>query len=1681
MTQTIFDVHERVLGDYRDFVRSFMQIADGRARQFIEQALVEEECLWPEPLLQISPAYQRAESVQELATRGWLEDQTAAIFRTRDKRPLRLYRHQLEAVERAARGESFIVTSGTGSGKSFCYFIPIIDCIVRQPEADRPVAVIVYPMNALANSQLAALEELARNYAANTGREFPVRFARYTGESSEEDRRQIRSDPPHIVLTNYMMLELMMVRPEDRGLLAAGKGRLFLVFDELHTYRGRQGADVAMLVRRLRARMRRQPVIHIGTSATMVAHKRATRDERRQAVAEFASRFFGHAIGPEGVIEETLEAITVGGRPTVEEVKAALSGPLPADREAFGRHGLVRWLEFALGVEEEEGGRLRRRAPRSLSEAARELSELAGLELELCRQKLREVLLRGLGLGPADTAPLLPFKLHQFISQGRTVYATLEDPAQRRFSLEAPSSDEGGAIWAPVRFCRTCGQDHYRVAKVQDSFRALPPQAEDLLEEGMAGYLTPEFPDFPELADIIPTEWYDRQGRLSRTWRDRVPQRVWVRPDGTFCQEEVEGACAMWWQGEKFWLCLRCGEYYTDREGEYAKLATLSTEGRSSATTVLASAVLRHAEKTMALRPKLLTFSDNRQDASLQAGHFNDFVQVAVLRAGLYQALLRRGTLRFDCLAREVVPCMGLELSAIAQNPNLDPTSPAAQQVWQTFEELTEYRLYEDLRRGWRVLQPNLEDVGLLRIEYDGIADLADRDGAFQNLPGLAERSPPERREVLRAVLDSFRKTLAICAPVLEEARQQQLRRRAEQLLSEFWGLDADNPGMRKGAIMLRPGTAPRMPVGPSLRLTARSLVGRYLQAALDLSPQDVETLLEGLLALLVGQGMVRELHRFEDHRCYQLDASCLRWCLGDGRSPPPDPLWTRRKTAASPPVNRFFQRFYQEAAGELAKLEAREHTAQVVAPGERERRERRFRGEEAPPLPYLVCSPTLELGIDIADLDAVHLRNTPPTPANYAQRSGRAGRQGQPGLIVAYCGAYSPHDQYFFRNRAEMVAGSVRAPRLELASEALIRAHVHAEWLAQVGLPLRRSAEEVIDIDQLNALPLRESVQPQLHLGEQALAELRGRLDAILSADREELVRSGWFDVQGEWLERTIHEAPQAFDRAFDRWRELYRAASAQLQQAQQRMWSRDRQEQERGRREQDEALRQRNLLLQQEVAREEADFYPYRYLASEGFLPGYNFPALPVRAWVPRGNQGEFISRPRFLAVREFGPENLVYHEGTKWAVVRFLTPPGGLQQRRMEKKLCGTCSAFAECDEDLCPVCQMRLDAGNSTLVTLLEMPNVAVRRRERITCNEEERVRRGYRLQMAYRFARAQQGQRVIIAAVPDRLELQYGPAATVLVVNHGWRTQRTEGFLLDTESRELVSQPQTEPPIPGNQHNRQRVRLCVQDTHNLLRLRLLEQGLHEDPTFETSLMYALERAIEQLYQLEEAELVAEAVGENQGRAMVFYEAAEGGAGVLRRLVEEPGALAEVAREALHMLHFDPDTGDDLAREPHAACYECLLSFSNQLSGSFLNRHSVREFLRQLMQAHVELRYGKRSRQEHYQWLRSLTDSRSELERRLLELLLNGGYLLPDEAQRAIAEPACIPDFFYEPNVCVFCDGSVHDQPEQRARDAQVRQQLRAAGYRVIAIRHDEDLQRQLARYPEVFSAGRTSAD
>lgn len=308
----VFEFRGKLVSDYAAFTRSFTRIHAQDIQAFVNEAYNSGR-YWPAPLVQVNPNFKSGGTVEGLVGQGGLHAECAHIFRAGKNAAsagvsLTLFKHQEEAISFAQSGESYVLTTGTGSGKSLAYFIPVVDAILKAKAVDptpRTRAIIIYPMNALANSQL---EELGK-FLADYGDHPPVTYGRYTGQESDEERQRLAANPPDILLTNFMMLELLMTRQDDKdkAVIRNAKGLRFLVLDELHTYRGRQGADVALLVRRVRESLADQ-LQCIGTSATMATE--GSEQEKNTKVAEVASRLFGVPLAAANVITETLQRVT---------------------------------------------------------------------------------------------------------------------------------------------------------------------------------------------------------------------------------------------------------------------------------------------------------------------------------------------------------------------------------------------------------------------------------------------------------------------------------------------------------------------------------------------------------------------------------------------------------------------------------------------------------------------------------------------------------------------------------------------------------------------------------------------------------------------------------------------------------------------------------------------------------------------------------------------------------------------------------------------------------------------------------------------------------------------------------------------------------------------------------------------------------------------------------------------------------------------------------------------------------------------------------------------------------------------------------------------------------------------------------------------------------------------------
>jgi len=1719
----VFDLRDQLIEDYSRFVRSFINIRDERIADYVDREL-QDGALWPEPLIQLNPAFEPGETVDELVSSGVIHSECGRIFRIKDAsneqgRPLRLHRHQADAIKIAVEGRDYVLTTGTGSGKSLAFIIPAVNHVLQNGPGRGIQAIIVYPMNALANSQVGELEKFVNfGYPNQRG---PVTFRRYTGQESDDEKNEIVANPPDILLTNYVMLELILTRPQEANLVRAAQGLRFLVLDELHTYRGRQGADVAMLVRRTREAMGAQTMQCVGTSATLAST--GSWEDQQIEVSKAASLLFGSTVPPENVIGETLRRITADEDIETDEfisrLRERLENSSPTDFHRFTHDPLSIWIETTLGVKREQSnGRLVRQTPSSIrgtNGVATQLAEKTGVSQDRCVSAIQDALIAGFQLSHPDTGlPVFAFRIHQFVSRGDTVYASPEPEFTRYITLHGQQfvPDDRNRVLLPLVFCRECGQEYYSVwrgdASEDHMVRFTPRDFNDRAaeEDADAGYIyICEENPWPEEGSEefirrLPDDWLDEAGRVVRRRREHLPRTIQVQPNG------VQGGevTTAWFVPAPFRFCLHCGVSYGFRQrSDFQKLSALGSEGRSTATTILSLSAIRHLKEfpVHETAKKLLSFTDNRQDASLQAGHFNDFIEVGLIRSALYRATQAAGDngLSHDQLAQKVFDALALPFEQYAQDATI--RGLAREETHRVLRDVLGYRLYRDLKRGWRIMAPNLEQVGLLKIEYPYLEEACRDAEIWPNChPALANASHESRYEIASVLLDFMRRELAVKVDYLTQSYQEGLLQRSRQRLQPPWGLD-ENEQVRDmiHASVLFPRTRRQNDYGGDIFLSPQSGYGQYLRrspvarehgARLNLA--DTEQILRELLDRLRLHGLIevaREAGQ-EDNEPpgYQVNAAAMVWKAGDGTCGYHDPIRRPTQSEQGTQTNEFFVEYYRSLAQETMGIEAREHTAQVPC-AQREDREARFREGS---LPILFCSPTMELGIDIAQLNAVNMRNVPPTPANYAQRSGRAGRSGQPALVFTYCSAGSPHDQYFFKRPEQMVSGAVSPPQVDLTNEDLIRAHVHAVWLAQAGLGLGTSLKELLDIrgddppmtlldhvrDAVNADPPKQRAEE--------------RASTILESIRDQLAQSDWYTPG--WLHEVVSHIPISFEQACERWRSLYMSALRQAQKQDRVIRDASRPASDRA---QAEQLR-RNAEAQLRLLTEsqnliQSDFYSYRYFASEGFLPGYNFPRLPLSAYIPgrrfRRGKDEFLSRPRFLAISEFGPRSIIYHEGSRYIINQVILPARDTEELQTSAaKVCPSCGYLhPHADSqprDLCERCGTQLQA---PIRQLFRLENVVTKRRDQISCDEEERLRLGYEIKTVVRFAeRGGQPSCRVAKVKRDGQEvalLYFGNAATLWRINLGWTRRRDRdqhGFILDIE-RGYWQRHQADLDDNGDPMTPRTTRVIpyVEDRKNCL---IVEFSRHLDERVMATLQAAIKNAIQACYELETSELAAEPLPDRDNRrAILLYEAAEGGVGVLRRVVDDLGAVSRIARAALELCHFNPDTGEDLRRAPtakencEAACYDCLMSYTNQMDHQLLDRQLIKDLLMELSACNVETSPAPRPRAAHLQGLINL--SGSQLERDWLQLLEDRNLRLPSHAQSLVEECRTRPDFLYkEQQVAVYVDGPPHDYPDRQERDRQQTNCMEDAGWTVIRFGHRDNWESIVEHYPSVFGDG-----
>lgn len=1653
-----FQVLRRVQEDYKAYVQTFQQIQNPDIREWVLQRIENGTLLWKPPYVELSRPFARGERLEDLVTEGLLHPGVLPVLRTDPSNPesevIHPYRHQTEAIRKVLTGKNVIVATGTGSGKSFSFGIPIISNVLkRKEEGVRGIqAVIVYPMNALANSQY---DDFARRLHG-TG----VRLALYTGDTANSpqaalnryveatgrqhpydsevlSREEIQHNPPDILMTNYVMLELLLTRFEDRKLFSKQGVLQFLVLDEVHTYSGSRGADVAALIRRIKQHTGTNGNLRcIGTSATVESGNGV---DASQAIARFATDLFGEPFNPADVVTETY-------------------APLPKSLDAED----LRLIEAMV-----------QRGPRSINEICREV-HMDNEEVE------RWLSLKG-----------MPPKLHAYFSQGRAIAACLDphhphlnDRGERECPVCAETDDSKPTFM--MVFCRSCGQEFYSVDL--DRYGNLTSAELDSPDAGgRAGYLL--LKEWDEQANPLPDEWLTPVNRqVSRRYQDVVPEHGVLCPicgkyypnrdDGVRRPECSHHLIPAIFIPAPFLFCPSCGIVHDRRSREFNKLFTFGSVGRSTATDVLISAQIRELPRS---QRKVIAFSDNRQDTALQAAHMNSLHFRFTFRRTLYQTLREHGAAVGAGKSLDLMG-IGLAMFKVQEKEGLLPSYERTERRYgrdphgdERYQQYLTFLTLQELRGTHRRTHQNLEDVGLLRVSYIGLDEFAADDSVWADIPEMADLSPELREDLLQGFLDLIRKRQAIRHPIIinpSTFRTDVLQRLNDDILhhdEEFRGpigYSDDAPEDRRYRVYRFTGT--------------NTQLNTWVRRVLGISTSDANRVIEQLVELMSRPKI--EFLTYETvksnrtpYRLYMIPSDLIRLEYDDSPNQMICPRCLtvhrfhevnictsstcRTKLTRRDITHNYFREMYSLPMHEANPVRAEEHSGQVKGE-DRRKIELNFRDPDNP-LNVLVCTPTMELGIDIGHLSAVTLRNVPPSPSNYAQRAGRAGRSGQPSLISVFAGVGSsrgPHDQYFYRFPERMIAGAIAAPRFRLDNSYLLTAHIHAlvfEIVGQKGgfrLPSR--PDELLDLE-MDQFPLRADLVSELKTG---LARYRQEvITAVQDAFANEMRSFDWFTQ--EYLERVVDRFVDDLDAAFDRWRSEYTHLDDEREYLNRHL----------GQEHVDITMDRRRRVVEKKLEtmrNGDEDWYVFRYLGAEGFLPGYAFPRQAVH--LSFDVCSDELARDPGIALSEYAPGNFVYFQGERFEVT-YGRPRTRQNELEVEEIfICPTCQrsyiGHFEVNRTACD-CGQELSLLHKR--DAIHMCDMFSQRRSRITADEEERLRMGYVITSHYRGG-GNTRRLAIYAGGELKFHILHEHEGRVLLVNHGVRQADGDpvGFAICRKCNSWLLSEQAIHKHFSSVDNEGRCsqRATMQDLMSGIRLIHEQQSdlvIFEVPVpsdvessaFYTTLLHTLLRACMVAFQLDENELngflIPDPVHAGQQR-IVLFETSLGGSGVLSSL-SEPERLRSLLARAREILHEnDPRGGCG------TACYECLLSFYNQRDHALLNHDLVLPWLQALER--IEVVDNQPSEQARFAQL--LETCQSEFEKCVLRAIWDRNLRLPDDSQRVIYEkdgsPLAVADFFYEPRTVVFIDGSPHQLDFVAAGDQRKRRRLLALGYRIVEI-------------------------
>jgi ATP-dependent helicase YprA (DUF1998 family) len=1579
----------RIEADYRRYLLSGYAPRTRRLRTAFERALSQHFELVRGPFLQAAPPFESGVTLRDLMQEGVLSDRFAQL--DSDAFPLDrpLHRHQESALRKAVGGRrNLVVATGTGSGKTECFLIPVLDHLLREESASTLSnpgvrAVLLYPMNALANDQLRRLRAILRKHSRIT-------FGRYVGETPEEtkaardqfrdrfpdeellpnellSRKQMQVTPPHILLTNYAMLEYLLLRPRDSSLFDGMTGQhwRFIALDEAHVYDGADGAEVAMLLRRLRDRVvdsERGRLQYFATSATLgrgeqdypdlVQFAQAIFDESfewvptdtaRQDVVGAKRKRLGlqeHAYELPRAAYRRLHAAAASDGVTLQVLQAAMESHAPGITAAAGQAETVEHFLARVLARDRRVVDLQQRIEKG-AVPVNEASQIAFGTMPADDDLVALVDLAVLARDRSGDDPLIPARYHFWLRALEGGYLCLH-PAHdetepilllARHDL-CPSCDRSGrsSRMFELGTCRRCGAEYLVGAHRQKRFEQASPHAP-------LTYLLLE--DFAAAADAPDEDEDDGVGEDHKTIDRRfvcVGCAFLLEDQGHPC-ECVAGAspprirvlvAPLSKGAEILHRCVSCSQrangdvvsrIVTGTDAPPAVIATSLYQEVPPAASAQRSATVGDGRQ-------LLVFSDSRQDAAFFAPYFERTYLRAVHRALMLKAAEAAGAdpLRTEDLVAKLV---GVAEAQFVLDPDAGTHANRS--------DVRRWLLREVLAVDRR---QSLEGTGLLDIR----SALPSSYRAPEPLLRLGFSSA-EATDLLLMLLDTMRREGALTPLEGVDIREEQFAPLNRPSFFRREGSDAKN-GVhawlpRGGSANKRIDLLAKVRDRKGLAFDATALLGEvwdYVTAPAGPWAKTVVATQQKQVGVVHQLDVQRlEFASFADGRAASKCDRCVQ-------------VWPRTVAGVCPayrcggtlkplgPSNSAVEHYvHLYRSLRPIGVAVQEHTAQWT-----QREGSRIQSDFMQGrVNVLSCSTTFELGVDLGEIEAVLLRNVPPSPANYVQRAGRAGRRTNTAALVVAFAQRRSHDLSFFSRPMDMIDGVIAPPHILIDNATIVRRHVHSVAFAaferdvaqhgSVGAFFDPVPPEQAGSDRFIAwlrghpghvLHALEHVVPPETAPRVGLADWKW-VDALVSEDDEDPTR-GWLKRAHEGVTRDLDILRHAIDERASA--QDFRSAGLLKGQV--------------------NTLRNQSLL---------------EFLARNNVLPKYGFPVdvVPLdltRAADPDASNLE-LDRDLALAIRDYAPGGVVVAAKKLWKSLGLKTRAEHAWPSK-EWALCKRCGAYREHRTQQPAPCNICDSAENDPMrqgTFVIPLFGFLGSRAEEGP-GESRPTLKWYTESYFSEYAA---GDTTTDIDVPElsvgalSVRRRISRQGRITVVNRG---PQGRGFRLCNECGYGEPAPPANIRSKGKQTAHQNIRRTGSGTCGgaLRTVHLGHQFLTDVVEIRVSLAMAPGVARSVLYALLEGAAMLpikrdeidgttrpyKVIGSSTYESMVIYDIVPGGAGHAQRIGSR---LSEVFARALERVE-NCECGEE------TACYQCIRAYTNQAWHEVLSRGKAAEVLR-----------------------------------------------------------------------------------------------------------------------------------